>query len=240
MKGVILAGGEGKRLSPLTEVTNKHLLPVYDKPMIYYPIETLKNAGINDIMVITNHNHAGALFSLLGSGRKFDVHFTYRVQDEPLGIAHAIGLAERFIGNDNFVSINGDNILIGEIGAYVIEFEDKQEDARILLYKTNREQAKKSGVAVFENGRIRRIVEKPDNPPSDYISIGVYLFSPSVFNIIRGLKPSKRGEYEITDIHNVYIQRKRLEACFFNGIWFDAGTIHELIDVNCKVAEIKG
>lgn len=240
MKGLILAGGEGTRLKPLTDVTNKHLLPVYDKPMIYYPINTLKNAGISDIMVITNHNHAGALFSLLGSGKKYGVNFTYRVQDEPLGIPHAISLSEKFIGNDNFVSINGDNILIGEISEYVKEFENNGEEARILLYKTSIDQAKKAGVAVFEGENIKRIIEKPEIPPSEYISIGVYFFSPSVFNIIKYLKLSKRNEYEISDVQNIYIQRNSLHVCFFKGTWFDAGTISELLSVNFKVSELLG
>jgi glucose-1-phosphate thymidylyltransferase len=240
MKGLILAGGEGTRLKPLTDVTNKHLLPVYDKPMIYYPIHTLKAAGITDIMIITNHNHAGALFSLLGSGKKYGVHFTYRVQDEPLGIPHAIALSEKYIGSDNFVSINGDNILIGEISEYVKEFETEKEGARILLYKAELEQARKGGVAVFNGKKLKCIVEKPENPPSEYISIGVYFFTPSVFNIIRRLKPSKRGEYEITDVHNTYIERNSLQAGFFRGTWFDAGTINELLDVNYRLSKLMG
>jgi glucose-1-phosphate thymidylyltransferase len=240
MKGLILAGGEGTRLRPLTDVTNKHLLPVYDKPMIYYPIHTLKTAGITDIMVVTNHNHAGALFSLLGSGKKYGVHFTYRVQDEPLGIPHAIALAEKYIGADNFVSINGDNILIGEIVEHVKAFEQEKQGARVLLYRADMEQARKAGVAVFEGGKVTSIVEKPETPPSAYISIGVYFFTPAVFNIIRRLKPSKRGEYEITDVHNKYIERNRLQACFFDGTWFDAGTITELLDVNYKLSKLVG
>src|SRR3989344_1856049 len=158
MKGIILAGGNGTRLRPLTLKVNKHLLPIYDKPMIYYPIETLKNAGIKDILVITGTEHAGAVFSLLGSGKDFGVNFTFRVQDEAGGLPQAIGLAKEFAGNDKFVSINGDNILFEDIGPFVREFEKGNEKSRILLFETTKEEAQKAGVAVLEGDRVEKVV----------------------------------------------------------------------------------
>jgi len=232
MKGIILAGGAGTRLLPLTRATNKHLLPIYDKPMIHYPLHTLKEAGIEDIMIITGREHAGDVFRLMGSGREFGVNFTYRVQDEAGGIPQAIGLAEKFVGNDKFVSINGDNILVGDIRKFVDEFASGGEDARILLYKTSEEEAKKAGVVMFEGDNVKGIVEKPQSPPSLWISIGVLMFTSSVFDIIKGLKPSQRGELEIADVQNEYIRRGSLKASKFEGEWMDAGSFDELLRAN--------
>ena len=237
MKGIILAGGTGKRLFPLTAVVNKHLLPVYDKPMIYYPIKTLKEAGIKDILVITGTYHAGEIFSHLGSGKDFGVRFTYRVQDEAGGIPQAIALAEQFVDRDKFVSINGDNILFDNIRPVVKEFEKGNEESRILLYKGTREQCQKSGVAVLEGDKVVKVVEKPKEPPSDWISIGVYMYTPHVFEIIKKLKPSARGELEISDVHNAYIKRGTLKASKLSKQWLDAGTIEELMEANKKVEE---
>lgn len=238
MRGVILAGGTGSRLRPLTLVTNKHLLPVYDKPMIYYPLQTLIDAGIKDIMVITGTQHAGAIFSLLGSGKQFGVRLTYRVQDEAGGIPQAIGLAEDFVGNEKFVSINGDNILFENIGPFVREFEKGDEESRVLLYKGTLEQCKKSGVAVLKGNRIVKVVEKPAKPPSRWIVIGVYMYTPHVFEIIKTLKPSARGELEIADVHNAYIKRGTLVASKLKKRWVDAGTIDELMQANRVVEEM--
>ena len=237
MRGLILAGGTGSRLRPLTSVVNKHLLPVYNKPMIYYPIETLKSAGIKDILIITGISHAGEIFAHLGSGRKFGVRFTYRVQDEAGGLPQAISLAEQFVDNDKFVSINGDNILFDNIKPFVREFEKGSEESRILLYRGTREQCQKSGVAVLEGDKVVKVVEKPKEPPSDWISIGVYMYTPHVFEVIKGLKPSARGELEISDIHNTYIKRGTLKASKLSKQWLDAGTIEELMEANRAVEE---
>ena len=237
MKGVILAGGTGSRLLPLTRVTNKHLLHIYNKPMIFYPIETLKKSGIEDILVVTGVHHAGSIFTLLGSGREFGVNFTYRVQDEAGGIPQAIGLARKFVGYDKFVSINGDNILFEDIGSFVREFERGSEEARILLYETTPEEARKAGVAIMEGERVARIVEKPAYPPSNLVSIGVLMFTPGVFDIIDTLRPSARGELEISDVQNEYISRGTLRASKLSGTWLDAGSIEELERVNRIVAE---
>lgn len=240
MKGVILAGGTGSRLHPLTLTTNKHLLPVYDKPMIYYPMETLKSAGIKDIMVVTGTHHAGAIFNLLGSGKDFGVKFTYRVQDEAGGIPQAVSLAEDFVGKDKFVSINGDNILTRPIKKFVEEFEKGKEQARILLYKGNAGQAKKSGIAVLKGDSVAELIEKPSVPTSTMISIGVYMYTPDVFDVIRPLKPSARGETEITHVNTHYLKKGTLKASIIDGEWLDAGTIDELWESNMKMKEIRG
>src|SRR3989344_72048 len=239
LKGVILAGGTGSRLLPLTKVTNKHLLPIYDKPMIFYPIETLKKAGIKDILVVTGNSHAGDIFALLGSGKDFGVNFTFRVQDEAGGIPQAIGLAKNFVGNDKFISVNGDNILFGDIESISREFEKGDEEARILLYETSTEEARKAGVAVLDGERVIKIVEKPDNPPTNFISIGILMFTPGVFDIINTLKPSARGELEIADVQNEYIRRGTLKASKIDGSWLDAGSIDELIKVGKEVFMLK-
>ena len=235
MKGIILAGGTGSRLLPLTRVTNKHLLPIYNKPMIYYPVETLREAGITDIMIITGRDHAGDVFRLMGSGSEFGVLFTYKIQDEPGGIPQAIGLAKEFVGSDRFISINGDNILRGSIKEIVEAFQEGSEEARIVLYKTTEEEARKAGVAVFDGDRVTEIVEKPSNPPSLWISVGVLMFTPGVFDIIHTLQPSQRGELEIADVQNEYIKRGTLKASKFEGEWMDAGSFGELLKANIKI-----
>lgn len=237
VKGVILAGGTGSRLLPLTKSTNKHLLPIYDKPMIYYPIETLKQAGIKDILVITGTHHAGDIFGLLGSGKEFGVNFTFRVQDEAGGLPQAIGLAKEFVGNEKFVSINGDNILFENIKPFVDEFEKGNEKSRILIYETTKEEAAKAGVAVLEGDKVKEVIEKPKNPPTNWVAIGVYMYTPEVFEIIKKLKPSSRGELEISDIHNAYIKEGALKASKLKKEWLDAGSFDELLRVNKFVGE---
>jgi glucose-1-phosphate thymidylyltransferase len=234
---VILAGGTGSRLLPLTAVTNKHLLPIFDKPMIYYPIEILKSAGITEILVVTGTHHAGAIFSLLGSGKKFEVKFTFKVQDEAGGIPQAIGLAEEFAGNDKFISVNGDNIIFESLKPFAEEFKKGGEEARILLFETTREEAKNAGVAVLEGDKVLQIIEKPQNPPTNWISIGILFFTPSVFGIIKSLKPSARGELEIADVQNEYIKRGTLKASKLKGEWLDAGSFEELVRANNIVKE---
>jgi len=238
MKGVILAGGTASRLMPLTKVTNKHLLPVYDRPMIFYPIETLKTAGIKDILIITSPHHGGAIFSLLGSGKEFGVNFTYKIQDDPSGIPSAIGLAEDFVGNEKFVVVNGDNILTHPIKHITEDFERGNEDARILMYKGTVEQAKKSGVVVLDGDRVTDLIEKPENPPTDMISIGVNMYTPYVFDVIRNLKPSKRGETEITELNGHFLRKGTLKASLIEGHWLDAGTVEELLEANVKLKRL--
>jgi len=206
--------------------------------MIYYPLQALKTAGIKDILVITGTYHAGEIFSHLGSGKDFGVKFTYKVQDEAGGLPQAIGLAEDFVGNDKFVSINGDNILFDNIKPFVEAFEKGEEESRILIYKGTREQCQKSGVAVLEGDSVVKVVEKPKEPPSNWVSVGVYMFTPQVFELIRGMKPSARGELEISEIHNTYIKRGSLKASKLKKQWLDAGTIEELAEAGKTVEEI--
>ena len=239
MKGLILAGGTGSRLKPLTDVTNKHLLPIYGKPMIYYPLETLKSAGIKEIMIVTGKYHAGEVFALMGSGKEFGVKFTYKIQDEAGGIPQAISLAEDFVGNDKFVAINGDNILFESIAPFAKEFENGKELSRVLLYKGTIEQAKKSGVAMLKDNDVLQVIEKPKDPKSTWVVIGVYIYSSDVFSVIKQLKPSARGELEISDVHNHYISKKALKASKLTKAWYDAGTVDELLEANNAVKSWK-
>lgn len=235
LKGVILAGGTGSRLMPLTLTTNKHLLPIYKLPMIYYPLGALMSAGIKDIMVITGTYHAGAIFQLLGSGKDFGVKFTYRVQDEAGGIPSAISLAEDFVGNDKFISINGDNVVLESLKPYADEFLNGEEEARILLYEGSVDEARKSGVAIMEGDKVIKLIEKPAEPPSKLISIGVYMYTSGVFDIIRKLKPSSRGETEITEVNSAYLQKGTLKASILRRGWFDAGDFEDLLTANNKM-----
>ena len=234
MKGVILAGGTGSRLLPLTKVTNKHLLPIYDKPMIYYPLESLKSAGVKDIMIITGTHHAGNIFSLLGSGKDYGVKFTYKIQDEAGGIPQAIALAEDFVGDEPFISINGDNIIFESLKPFAEEFEKEKDAMQILLYKGTKEEAKKSGVAVCEGNKVTEIIEKPANPPANNIIVGIYFMKPSVFDIIKTIKPSARGETEITDVQKHYLKKGKLIADYLKGKWLDAGDFEDLLHANIE------
>ena len=229
MKGVILAGGTGTRLHPMTRITNKHLLPMYDRPMIYYPIQTLVNAGIEDIMVVTGGNHAGEFLRLLGDGREFGLKYlSYSYQDRAGGIAEALGLAQHFVADDKFAVMLGDNILEESIAPYVENFQ-RQDRARLLLKEMeNPEHLRHLGVPIMENGRILYVREKPQSPPSPYAVIGVYMYDPSVFEIVQHLTPSGRGELEITDVNNAYIDRGEMEYDVISGFWGDAG---ESVDV---------
>jgi len=222
MKGVVLAGGTGSRLYPLTKITNKHLLPIYDKPMIYYPIQTLVNAGIEDIMIVTGGNNAGDFLRLLGNGREFGLkrlHYTY--QERPGGIAHALSLAEDFADGDKIVLILGDNIIEGNIRKAVEDFRRQERGAKVLLKEVENPQS--YGVAEIREGRIIRIEEKPEHPKTNYAVIGIYMYDNRVFDIIRTLKPSARGELEITDVNNKYIEWGEMTYEFLEGWWADAG-----------------
>lgn len=226
MKGIILAGGTGSRLYPLTKVTNKHLLPVYDKPMIYYPLQTLIDAGIKDIMIVSGRGHAGHFLELLGSGADFEVKFTYEIQDEAGGIAQALGLAEDFADDDDVTVILGDNIFQDSIKDAVQSFEN---GAHIFLKPVS--DAQRFGVADVDknNGCVLEIEEKPVQPRSDLAVTGLYIYSNDVFDVVKNLKPSGRGELEITDVNNHYIGKDAMKFSILDGYWGDAGTFESLL-----------
>jgi glucose-1-phosphate thymidylyltransferase len=222
LKGVILAGGTGSRLLPLTTITNKHLLPVYDKPMIFYPIESLVSAGVTEIIVVTGGNHAGEFLRLLKSGKEFGcTSLQYAYQEQAGGIAEALGLTEDFVDGDKCVVVLGDNILGESIRTYVENFERQERGARILLKEVARPEA--YGVPIIENNRLIIIQEKPQFPRSPYAVIGLYMYDAEVWNIIRTLQPSGRGELEITDVNNAYIDRALMDYDVISGWWGDAG-----------------
>ncbi len=234
MKGVILAGGTGSRLYPLTKVTNKHLLPVYDKPMIYYPLHTLIDAGLNDIMIVSGRGHAGHFLELLGSGSEFDVHLTYEIQEEAGGIAQALGLAEDFTDDDNVAVILGDNVFQDNVHDAVQSFES---GSRIFLKDVP--DASRFGVAEIKGNHIVSIEEKPTEPRSNYAVTGLYLYDNDVFDIIRTLKPSGRGELEITDVNNEYIRQGAMSYSVLEGFWSDAGTFESLLRAGMMVARYR-
>jgi glucose-1-phosphate thymidylyltransferase len=236
MKGVILAGGLGTRLYPLTKVTNKHLLPVYDKPMIYYPIQSLINAGIDDILIVTGGNNAGDFLKLLGNGKEFGLrHINYTYQEGEGGIAEALRLAEFFASGEKICVVLGDNIIEKNIRKAVGNFRRQKKGAKILLKEVPDPQ--RFGVAELKGDRIARIEEKPKKPKSPYAVIGIYLFDREVFNIIKTLKPSDRGELEITDVNNRYIEKGLMTWDILEGWWTDAGTFESLLRANQLVAE---
>ncbi|WP_152395459.1 sugar phosphate nucleotidyltransferase [Paenibacillus guangzhouensis] len=222
MKGIILAGGTGSRLYPLTKVTNKHLLPVGKYPMIFHSVNKLMQADINDILVVTGKEHMGDVVNLLGSGRDMGVTFTYKVQDEAGGIAQALDLAEQFVGDDQMVVILGDNVFEDDISGYVANFREQQTGAKILLQQVHDPQ--RYGVAELNGDNIVSIEEKPRAPKSNYAVTGIYMFDSTVFDIVKTLKPSGRGELEITDVNNAYIARGELTYDVLQGWWTDAGT----------------
>ena len=237
MKGVILAGGTGSRLYPLTRVTNKHLLPVYDKPMIFYPIETLAAAGVEELMVVTGGNHAGEFLPLLGNGREFGLkRLQFSYQAHAGGIAEALGLCESFVDGDKVVVMLGDNILGEGIAPYVDNFARQERGARLLLKEMDDPtHLQHLGVPIFgKDDRLQYIREKPETPPSPYAVIGVYMYDAEVFDIVARLKPSGRGELEITDVNNAYVDHGTMEYDLIHGFWGDAG---ESIDVYYQVID---
>ena len=239
MKGIVLAGGLGTRLHPLTKVTNKHLLPIYDKPMIYYPIERMVDAGIRDILIVTGGKTAGDFLRLLGNGREFGLnHINYTYQEGEGGIAAALSLAEFFADKHPICVILGDNIVEGSISQYVANFRKQESGARILLKEVSDPQ--RFGVPEIHGNTIVRIDEKPERPASNYAVTGIYMYDQTVFEIIKTLKPSKRGELEITDVNNAYIAQGKMQYDILDGWWTDAGTFESLLRASnlvCRNAE---
>lgn len=231
MKGVLLAGGTGSRLSPLTKVTNKHLLPVYKQPMIYYPLQKMKQMGVDSVLLVSGRGHAGHFLELLGGGNEFGLRLAYEVQEEAGGIAQALSLAEEFVGNERFVVILGDNIFEDDMSEAAMEFEKSDTDAHLFLKEVSTPQS--YGVPRLENGKIVEVLEKPQNPPSALAVTGCYLYTPAVFELIRTLKPSARGELEITDVNDFYVKNGTLTHSVLNGFWGDCG---ESIDGLMEVA----
>jgi glucose-1-phosphate thymidylyltransferase len=234
MKGVILAGGSGTRLFPNTKVTNKHLLPVYNQPMIYYPIQTLMKAGITDILILPGKDNAGDFAKLLGSGKEFNANFSFKVQDHAGGLAYAVSLAEDFVGDDNFVVIFGDNIIEDNIVKDVQEFKD---GANIFLKQVP--DPERFGVAELDGNRVINIEEKPTQPKSNWCSIGLYIYDARAFGFIKEQKASPRGELEITDLNNRYIREGKMNASFLKGFWFDAGTHESLVEAAYKLKNMQ-
>jgi len=236
MKGVILAGGLGTRLYPLTRITNKHLLPVFNKPMIHYPLQCLINAGIRDILIVTGGDSAGDFLRLLGNGKDFglkELHYTY--QEGEGGIADALRLAQDFVENDKLVVILGDNIIEKNICKAVGEFFTQPSGAKILLKEVP--DPNRFGVARFEGDALAEIIEKPASPPSNLAVVGIYMYDSSVFTILPGLKPSARGELEITDVNNAFIKAGKMSYDVLDGWWTDAGTFESLHRASCMVAQ---
>lgn len=226
MKGVILAGGTGSRLFPLTKVTNKHLLPVGRKPMIFHSIDKMVEMGVKEILIVTGVDHMGDIVTLLGSGKEFNCKFTYKVQDEAGGIAQALGLAENFIGKDQMVVILGDNIFEDNLSQFAEAFERQKKGAKVLVKEVSDPQ--RFGVVEMEKGKIISIEEKPKKPKSNFVITGIYFYDHEVFDIIRGLKPSARGEFEISDVNRAYLKKGKLTCEILSGWWTDAGTFESL------------
>jgi glucose-1-phosphate thymidylyltransferase len=234
MKGVILAGGKGTRLYPLTRITNKHLLPIYDRPMVSYAIEALVSAGVNELMLVTGGTHAGEFFRLLGDGHEYGIHrLFYAYQEEEGGIAEALGLAERFVGDERVLVMLADNVSERSIRPALESFERQERGARILLARLGEtEHLRRLGVPDLDGDRVVRIVEKPDDPPSEYAVTGVYLYDETVWEVIPRLSRSARGELEITDVNNHFVEAGTMEYDVLDGFWGDAG---ESIDAYYEV-----
>jgi glucose-1-phosphate thymidylyltransferase len=231
LKGVVLAGGSGSRLFPLTLVTNKHLLPVYDRPMIFYPLDVLRDMGCREVMVVVGGRSVGDILELLHDGSEMDLDLTFRYQRGALGIAHAIGLARGFAGDNPVAVVLGDNIVHGSLRAFATDFLGSEAEAAAVLTEVSDPQ--RFGVAELDSeGRLVGFEEKPANPKSNLIPIGVYLFRPSVFDVVATLSPSARGEFEITDVLNHYLARGSLIHHVFTGQWQDAGTIGALLEAS--------
>ncbi len=230
VKGVILAGGKGTRLFPLTKVTNKHLLPVGKEPMIYHPVKQLVSAGIKEILVVTSTDHMGDVVNLLGSGEDFNCEFTYKVQEHASGIAHALALAENFAAGERIGVLLADNIFERTIKKHVDRFKEQEKGARVLLKAVG--DPERFGIAALDEYHVLSIAEKPRQPKSNYAVVGAYFYDAQVFDIIRGISISERGEYEITSVNNEYIKHGQLEYDIVEGGWTDAGTFKSWIEAN--------
>ncbi len=238
MKGIVLAGGLGKRLYPLTKITNKHLLPVYDRPMIFYPVQTLVEAGVKDILIVTGGNNAGDFLRLLGNGKDFGLrHLNYTYQEKEGGIAEAVGLAEEFSEGEKVVIILGDNIIGESIRPAVEDFKKQKSGGKIFLKRVK--NPREYGVAELKGKKVVRIEEKPKNPKSNLAVIGLYMYDNQVFEIVKTLKPSGRGELEITDVNNAYIKKGTMTFSVLKGFWADAGeSIDALLETNVSVTKL--
>lgn len=236
MKGIILAGGKGSRLWPLTKIVNKHLLPIYNKPMIFYPIMTLKNAGITDILIVSGRPHVGDFLKLLGSGRELGIKLSYEIQEEELGIANALSLGEAFAQGEKVAVILGDNIFEDEITETIKKFKNQDKGAIVFLKEVA--NASRFGVAEVKDGKIIEIEEKPKNPKTNLAVTGLYMYDNSVFDFIKKLTPSDRGEFEITDVNNYYIQDNTMQYQILDGNWTDAGTFESLFKANELAREL--
>jgi len=236
MRGVILAGGKGTRLFPLTKVTNKHLLPVGHEPMIFHCVRQLADAGLGEILVVTSTEHMGDIVSALGSGKEFGVNLTYRVQEDAGGIAHALALAETFSGGEPIAVLLGDNIFASPLAPFVQRFREAPKGARVLLKRVS--DPERYGVAALDEQQIVSIEEKPSQPKSDYAVIGFYQYDETVFDVIRGIKPGARGELEITSVNSVYLAREQLGYDVYDGAWTDAGTFESYLLANQMMAPL--
>ncbi len=234
MKGIVLAGGKGTRLYPLTKVVNKNILPIYNQPLIYYPILTLRDAGIKDILIISGSGHAGQFLDLLGSGKELGVDLSYDIQEEAKGIAHGLSIGKDFADQESIALILGDNIYEENLKSAVNEFEKQEKGAKIVLKKVN--DPRRFGVAELKGDKVVGIEEKPENPKSNWIVTGFYIFDNRVFDFIDRLKPSARGEYEVTDLNNLYLNEGTLSYYKTEGEWIDAGTFDSLLKANNFIA----
>lgn len=238
MKGVVLAGGKATRLRPLTNVTNKHLLPIYDKPLIYYPLQAMAQAGIRDVVVITNPEHAGHFVQLLGSGREFGLKLAYELQEEAGGLAQAVSLAESFVGQEKMLVLLGDNIFTQDLRPSVERFSAEQRGA--VIFGVQMEHPEQYGVIEMDGDRVVGIEEKPSNPKSHVVQTGIYMYDEHVWEHLKGLTPSARDELEITDLNNIYVNAGTMRCETLDGYWIDAGTSHdELLAANIAVAELR-
>lgn len=238
VKGVILAGGKATRLHPLTRVTNKHLLPIYDKPLIYFPLEAMARAGVEEALVVTNPEHAGHFLQLLRSGSEFGLKLTYELQEQAGGLAQAVGIAEPFARGSKLLVLLGDNIFTHDLRPAVDAFRARGHGAVIFAVEVDEPQH--YGVVEMREGRVIGIEEKPSEPKSNLAQTGIYLYDERVFSFIDGLAPSARGEFEITDLNNIYVAEGSMRCVVLDGYWIDAGTSHdELLDANVKVAELR-
>ena len=239
MKGVLLAGGTATRLKPLTNVTNKHLLPVYKKPMIYYPLETLLTAGIRDILIVTGGEYIGDFFRLLGSGRQWGAHFNYEIQEGTTGTGAALLLAENFARDEEFMVVLGDNVVSENVKQFVEAFKKEKDEfkAKTLIAKVK--DPRQYGVVQFQGKRITNIIEKPKNPPSQYVNTGLWMFLPEVFDLLKKLKKSPRGEYEVTDILSHYAKAGELSYSILKSHWTDAGTFESLYNATVLMRKLE-